>query len=147
MDEIFALPGRDTAVNPNPADHPVLGTNPNDPIPEGYEVIYFGMGCFWGAEKFFWTQPGVYNTAVGYYAGKTPNPTYREVCTGGTGHVETVRVIYDPEVIDTAKILKVFWENHFPDQGNRQGNDVGTQYRSLIGYTTAEQRDLACIAG
>jgi peptide-methionine (S)-S-oxide reductase len=113
------------------------------PFPEGLERAMFGMGCFWGAEKKFWQQPGVYSTAVGYAAGHTPNPTYREVCTGMTGHNEAVLVVYDPGTIRYDELLKVFWENHDPTQGMRQGNDAGTQYRSGIYYFDDEQRRLA----
>ena len=113
------------------------------PFPEGSEVALFGMGCFWGAEKKFWQQPGVFTTAVGYAAGHTENPTYRQVCTGTTNHAEVVLVVFDPKQIRYDELLKVFWENHDPTQGMRQGNDVGTQYRSGIYYTSDEQRKAA----
>ena len=113
------------------------------PFPEGSEVALFAMGCFWGAEKKFWQQAGVYATAVGYAAGHTKNPTYRQVCSGTTNHAETVLVVFDPKQVRYEELLKVFWENHDPTQGMRQGNDVGTQYRSGIYYTSEEQRKLA----
>jgi len=113
------------------------------PFPEGMEMAMFGMGCFWGAEKKFWQQPGVYATAVGYAAGHTKNPTYREVCTGTTNHAEVVLVVFDPQKIRYEELLKIFWENHDPTQGMRQGNDVGTQYRSGIYYANEEQRKAA----
>ncbi|MGE0703101.1 MAG: peptide-methionine (S)-S-oxide reductase MsrA [Vicinamibacterales bacterium] len=139
-DEI--LPGRATRM-PVPPAHFVNGQPIEAPFPRGYERALFGMGCFWGAEKKFWTLPGVYTTAVGYAAGSTPNPTYREVCTGLTGHNEVVLVVYDPKVTSYADLLKVFWENHDPTQGMRQGNDVGTQYRSGIYAYSDEQRAAA----
>lgn len=113
-------------------NHPVLNTPLGGPWPEPYEVMILGMGCFWGAERIFWKLPGVINTSVGYAAGTTAWPSYEEVCTGQTGHAEVVRVVYDPREIDAEHVLKTFWENHDPTQGNRQGNDIGTQYRSLI---------------
>jgi len=135
-----ALPGR-TEKMPVPAKHFVLGTALEPPFPAGMELALFGMGCFWGAERKFWTQKGVYSTAVGYAGGHTPNPTYREVCTGHTGHNEVVRVVFDPKVISYDTLLKVFWENHDPTQGMRQGNDLGTQYRSgIYCYSDAQQR-------
>jgi peptide-methionine (S)-S-oxide reductase len=137
-----ALPGRDTPM-PVAARHTVLGTPLTGPWPTGYRVAVFGMGCFWGAERLFWKLPGVYSTAVGYAGGSTPNPTYEETCTGMTGHTEAVQVVYDPARISYADLLKVFWENHDPTQGMRQGNDVGTQYRSAIYWTTEEQRTAA----
>ena len=136
-----ALPGRDRAM-PVAATHVVLGTPLKGPWPEGHEVIFFGMGCFWGAERIFWQIPGVYSTAVGYQGGYTPNPTYEEVCTGRTGHAEVVQVVYDPSVVDLEVLLKAFWESHDPTQGMRQGNDVGTQYRSTVYPTTDAQRDV-----
>lgn len=126
-----------------PGIHPVLKTPIEGPWREPYEVIYFAMGCFWGVERIFWQQLGVLNTAVGYFGGDWPAPTYEEVCTGQTGHAETVRVVYDPSVTSAGELLKVFWENHDPTQGDRQGNDRGPQYRSLIAVTTDEQRTLA----
>ena len=115
--------------------HEVLQTSIKPPFPEGFEVIYLGLGCFWGAERLFWQLEGVYTTAVGYQGGYTPNPTYEEVCSGATGHTEAVMVVFDPDIISLKKILAVFWESHDPTQGMRQGNDIGTQYRSAI-YTT-----------
>jgi peptide-methionine (S)-S-oxide reductase len=133
-----ALPGRDTAIAvPNP--HTVLGTPLTPPFPEGIEVAYFALGCFWGAERTFWSLPGVYTTAVGYQGGTTPNPTYEEVCSGRTGHTEAVLVAYNPAQISYDDLLKAFWEAHDPTQGMRQGNDVGTQYRSAI-YTVGEEQ-------
>ncbi len=121
-----------------------VNTHPIEPpFPDGLEKAMFGMGCFWGAERQFWQQAGVYSTAVGYAAGHTPNPTYREVCSGLTGHSEVVLVVFDPNVIAYEDLLKVFWENHDPTQGMRQGNDVGTQYRSGIYYGGDEQRQAA----
>jgi len=137
-----ALPGRDTPM-PVPARHAVLGTPLRGPWPAGLEVAVFGMGCFWGAERLYWKLPGVYSTAVGYAGGITPNPTYEETCTGLTGHTEAVQVVYDPSVVSYEQLLKVFWENHDPTQGMRQGNDIGTQYRSAIYTTTAEQLQAA----
>ncbi|MEE4191766.1 MAG: peptide-methionine (S)-S-oxide reductase MsrA [Halieaceae bacterium] len=128
-----ALPGRDEAM-PVPAKHYVNGNPLQGPFPQGYEQAVFGMGCFWGVERMFWQLEGVYTTAAGYAAGFTPNPTYREVCSGQTGHNEVVLVVYDPEVISYEALLKTFWEGHDPTQGMRQGNDMGTQYRSGI-YT------------
>lgn len=136
------LPGR-TDRMPVAARHVVLGTPMTPPWPQGIEVVQFGMGCFWGAERLFWEQSGVYTTAVGYAGGQTPNPTYREVCTGRTNHAEVVLVAYDPAKIGFGALLKLFWEEHDPTQGMRQGNDVGTQYRSAIYCTTADQRALA----
>ncbi len=137
-----ALPGRDVRPFSVPEKHAVLGTPLEGPFPEGMSVLYVGLGCFWGAEKRFWRIPGIYTTAVGYQGGITPNPTYEEVCTGRTGHAENVVVVYDPLVVPTYDVLKVFWENHDPTQGFRQGNDVGTQYRSALYWTTDEQADL-----
>jgi len=133
-----ALPGRDVPM-PVAARHTVLGTPLTGPWPEGLEVAVFGMGCFWGAEKMFWKLPGVHSTSVGYAGGTTPNPTYEETCTGMTGHTEVVQVVYDPAKITYEDLLKVFWENHDPTQGMRQGNDVGTQYRSAILTTSDAQ--------
>ena len=137
-----ALEGRDQPI-PTRDRHRVIGKPLHPPFPEGMESVLFGMGCFWGAERLFWTLPGVYVTAVGYAGGHTPNPTYEETCSGRTGHTEAVLVVYDPGRISFAKLLKTFWEGHDPTQGNRQGNDVGTQYRSAIYTTTAEQMRLA----
>ena len=137
-----ALPGR-AAPMPVVARHTVLGTPLQGPWPAGMQVAVFGMGCFWGAEKMFWKVPGVYSTSVGYAGGYTSNPTYEETCTGMTGHAEVVQVVYDPAVVSYEQLLKVFWENHDPTQGNRQGNDVGTQYRSAIYTTTPEQARVA----
>ncbi|HME91355.1 MAG TPA: peptide-methionine (S)-S-oxide reductase MsrA [Myxococcaceae bacterium] len=136
-----ALPGRSERM-PVPSKHAVLGTPMEPPFP-GKELAMFAMGCFWGAERKFWELEGVYSTAVGYAGGYTPNPTYREVCTGRTGHAEVVRVVFDPKVVSYDKLLKVFWENHDPTQGMRQGNDVGTQYRSAIYWYGEEQRKAA----
>jgi peptide-methionine (S)-S-oxide reductase len=137
-----ALPGRSNPVLPAPAPHAVLGTSLIGPWPEGTEVIYLAMGCFWGVEELFWRRPGVVATSVGYMGGFTPNPTYEEVCSGRTGQTETTMVAYDPAVISIYDILKDFWENHDPTQGYRQGNDQGTQYRSAAYWTTDEQREL-----
>jgi peptide-methionine (S)-S-oxide reductase len=137
------LPGRSTPM-PLPAKHVLYGT-PLDSQPEGTEVVYFSMGCFWGAETYFFKTIGVVSTAVGYAGGVTPNPTYEEVSSGRTGHSETVRVVYNPKIVPFERLLRVFWENHDPTQGNRQGNDVGTQYRSAI-YTTTEAQKKAALA-
>ena len=137
-----ALPGRDDAI-PTAETHFVSGRPLTLDVPEGHEVAIFGMGCFWGVERMFWKLDGVWLTMVGYAGGTTPNPTYQEVCTGRTGHNEVVRVVYDPEVISFEALLKVFWEGHDPTQGMRQGNDVGTQYRSGIYVTSPAQRDAA----
>ncbi len=138
-----ALPGRDTRPFAIAERHLVLGQPLDAPCPEGMAEVYFGMGCFWGAERRFWKQKGVWTTAVGYAGGVTPNPTYDEVCTGRTGHNEVVRVVYDPAVVSFAELLKVFFESHDPTQGMRQGNDVGTQYRSGIYTATSAQLTLA----
>ncbi len=138
-----ALLGRGTRPFTVPTTHEVLGTPLEGPFPDGFESMFIGLGCFWGAEKRFWRVPGVYTTAVGYQGGITPNPTYDEVCTGRTGHAENVLVVYDPAKVSTYDLLKVFWENHDPTQGYRQGNDVGTQYRSALYWTTEEQAALA----
>src|ERR1700733_11999434 len=132
VDADSALPGRQTEI-PVPARHEVLGTPLKGPFPEGVETAVFGMGCFWGAERIFWEAPGVYTTAVGYAGGTTPNPTYEEVCSGRTGHSEVVLVAFDQTKTSYQEMLRLFWEGHDPTQGMRQGNDVGTQYRSLIG--------------
>jgi peptide-methionine (S)-S-oxide reductase len=137
-----ALPGRSAAMSV-PAAHFVNGHPLRPPFPEGMQQAIFAMGCFWGAERVFWQTPGVYTTAVGYAGGFTPNPTYREVCSGQTGHTESVLVVFDPAVVTYEALLKVFWENHDPTQGMRQGNDTGTQYRSAIYWTTPAQRDAA----
>ena len=133
-----ALPGRDTPVQIAPT-HVVLGTPLYPPFPEGSEVVYLAMGCFWGAERIFWKLPGVHVTAVGYMGGWTKHPTYEETCTSKTGHTETVMVVYDPEAVSFDQLMKAFWENHDPTTPNRQGNDVGTQYRSAIFTTTPDQ--------
>jgi len=137
-----ALPGRDTPLKV-PETHFVNGHRIVPPFPAGLREAVFGLGCFWGAERIFWQLPGVYSTAVGYAGGFTPNPTYQEVCSGDTGHAEVVRVIYDPRTISYAELLKAFWESHDPTQGMRQGNDVGTQYRSVIYTFDKEQRAAA----
>jgi peptide-methionine (S)-S-oxide reductase len=137
-----ALPGRSTEM-PVPARHEVLGTPLKGPWPAGYETAVFGMGCFWGAERLFWKIDGVHSTAVGYAGGITPNPTYEDVCSGMTGHTEAVLVVFNPAIVSYEILLKVFWENHDPTQGMRQGNDIGTQYRSAIYTTNAAQLDAA----
>jgi peptide-methionine (S)-S-oxide reductase len=137
-----ALPGRQERMAV-PARHDVLGTPLEPPFPDGYEQAVFGLGCFWGAERIFWQAPGVYTTAVGYAGGYTPNPTYEEVCSGRTGHAEVVLVVFDPAVTSYEEILRLFWEGHDPTQGMRQGNDVGTQYRSAVYWTTEAQRAAA----
>jgi peptide-methionine (S)-S-oxide reductase len=137
-----ALPGRDERMVV-PARHEVLGTPLEPPFPEGLEQAVFGLGCFWGAERVFWRAPGVYTTAAGYAGGYTPNPTYQEVCTGRTGHTEAVLVVYDPEQTSYEELLRLFWENHDPTQGMRQGNDAGTQYRSAVYWTSDAQQQAA----
>ena len=129
-----ALSGRERPAFAVPEKHAVLGTPLEPPFPEGTSAAVFGLGCFWGAERIFWQIEGVYTTAVGYAGGFTPNPTYREVCSGRTGHTEAVLVVFDPEKVSYRELLAVFWEAHDPTQGMRQGNDVGTQYRSAIYY-------------
>ena len=131
-----ALPGRDRPM-PTASKHHVNKRPLKGPYPEGLETVYFGMGCFWGAERLFWQTPGVWVTAVGYQGGITPNPTYQETCTGLTGHAEVVMVVFDPTEVSLAELLTIFWESHDPTQGMRQGNDVGTTYRSTI-YTTSD---------
>lgn len=137
-----ALPGRDAAIEPGEA-HFVNGNPMKAPYPDGMKTVLLGMGCFWGAERLFWQLPGVHVTAVGYAGGYTANPTYHETCTGRTGHTEAVLVVYDPEVISLEDLLKVFWENHDPTQGMRQGNDTGTQYRSAVYANSAGDLELA----
>jgi peptide-methionine (S)-S-oxide reductase len=139
-----ALPGRDETM-PIPAAHEVLGNPIAPPFPEGLEQAIFGLGCFWGAERIFWRAPGVYTTAVGYAGGFTANPTYEEVCSGRTGHTEAVLVVFDPQETSYDEILRLFWENHDPTQGMRQGNDQGTQYRSAI-YTIDDAQRAAADA-
>jgi peptide-methionine (S)-S-oxide reductase len=137
-----ALPGREAEM-PVADHHAVLGTPLRPPFPEGIELAQFGLGCFWGAERIFWELDGVYTTAVGYSGGHTPNPTYEEVCGGRTGHAETVLVAYEPSKVSYEDLLRAFWEGHDPTQGMRQGNDVGTQYRSAIYTYTDAQREAA----
>ena len=137
-----ALAGRDHAIWDG-APHCVLGTPTMGPFPDHLEAVYLGLGCFWGAERLFWTIEGVHTTAVGYAGGITPNPTYEEVCSGRTGHTEIVMVVFDPKVVSLDRILKTFWEEHDPTQGHRQGNDIGTQYRSAIYCTSNAQLDAA----
>jgi peptide-methionine (S)-S-oxide reductase len=139
IDAAQSLPGREMAM-PVPEKHYVLGSQMVAPWPQGMEVIIVGMGCFWGAERKFWNAEGVYSTQVGYAGGFTPNPSYEEVCSGQTGHNEVVQVVFDPSQISLDGILQVFWENHDPTQGMRQGNDVGTQYRSGVYCTSAAQK-------
>ena len=142
IDPERALPGRDAPM-PLPDRHDVLGTPLGPPFPEGFERAVFGMGCFWGAERVFWQADGVYTTAAGYAGGFTPNPSYEEVCSTATGHAEVVLAVFDPAVTSYDAMLRLFWENHDPTQGMRQGNDVGTQYRSAIYWTSEAQRDAA----
>ena len=138
-----ALPGRDSRPLPVSAKNAVLGSPLEGPWPEGSLVIYLGAGCYWGVEEIFWQTPGVINTSVGFMGGFTPHPTYEETCTGLTGHTETTLVVYNPALISTVDVLKIFWENHDPTQGFGQGNDIGTQYRSAIFWTTTEQERFA----
>lgn len=142
VDPTDALPGRPDPL-PVPDVHLALGTPLLPPWPDGARTLVVAMGCFWGAERVFWQLPGVHTTAVGYAGGYTPNPTYEEVCSGRTGHAEAVLVVFDPTVISDAQVISAFWESHDPTQGMRQGNDVGTQYRSTIYTTTPEQYDVA----
>ena len=142
IDPDRALPGRDAPM-PIPARHEVLGTPLAPPFPEGFEQIVVGMGCFWGAERVFWQADGVYTTAVGYAGGYTPNPMYEEVCSVATGHAEVVLAVFDPSVTAYETMLRLFWENHDPTQGMRQGNDVGTQYRSAVYWMTPSQGEAA----
>jgi peptide-methionine (S)-S-oxide reductase len=137
-----ALPGRDTPIL-GPTNHLVLGTPLQPPFPEGTESAVFGMGCFWGAERLFWLAPGIYTTAVGYAGGLTPNPTYEETCSGRTGHAEVVLAVFRRDETSYDELLRIFWEGHDPTQGMRQGNDVGTTYRSAIFWTSEAQRDAA----
>ena len=141
-DPSAVLPGREQRM-PVPAKHFVLGTPLEPPFPEGIETAIFGMGCFWGVERKYWQLDGIYTTSAGYAGGQTPNPTYEEVCSGLTGHAEVVMVAFDPAKIAYEDLLRVFWENHDPTQGMRQGNDLGTQYRSAIYWTNEDQREAA----
>ena len=138
-----ALPGREAPVFEVPDVHAVLGSPLKPPFPDRMQVAVLGLGCFWGAERLFWELDGVYSTAAGYAGGFTPNPTYEEVCTGRTGHTEVVQVVFDPDELSYAELLRVFFEAHDPTQGMRQGNDVGTQYRSAIYYTDDDQKKVA----
>jgi peptide-methionine (S)-S-oxide reductase len=138
--ESEALPGRTDQAIPVPDAHFVNGNPLQGPWPDGFETAVFGMGCFWGAERIFWQTEGVYSTFVGYAGGYTPNATYEEVCSGRTGHAEVVGVVYDPSVVSFERIVQLFWESHDPTQGMRQGNDVGTQYRSAVYLTDESQR-------
>jgi peptide-methionine (S)-S-oxide reductase len=142
IDPASALPGRAQEL-PITNRHAVLGTPLKPPFPETTQQLVVGMGCFWGAERVFWQSPGMYTTAVGYAGGYTPNPTYEEVCSGSTGHTEVVLAVFDPAHIPLTEILRLFWENHDPTQGMRQGNDVGTQYRSAIYFSNEDQRAAA----
>ena len=139
VDQDQALPGRTDQTMPVPTEHFINGHPLTAPWPTGYQTAVFGLGCFWGAERIFWETPGVWTTAVGYAGGYTPNPTYEEVCSGRTGHAEVVLVVFDPEKISRDEILRAFWEGHDPTQSMRQGNDVGTQYRSAVYTTSPEQ--------
>ncbi len=141
--ESDALPGRESPAFPVPELHEVLGTRIKPPFPEGMETAVFALGCFWGAERLFWRLDGVYSTAVGYSGGFTRNPTYEEACSGRTGHAEAVLVVFDPAKISYPELLRVFFEEHDPTQGMRQGNDVGSQYRSAVYYTNDEQKRMA----
>jgi peptide-methionine (S)-S-oxide reductase len=143
VDAAAALPGRPNRLFEVPARHFVLDTALEGPYPDGLETAYFALGCFWGAERLFWQVDGVYTTAVGYQGGVTPNPTYDEVCSARTGHTEAVKVVFDPAKVSYADLLKVFWESHDPTQGMRQGNDVGTQYRSAVYVTSDAQKQAA----
>ncbi|MEZ0578374.1 peptide-methionine (S)-S-oxide reductase MsrA [Nocardioides sp. MH1] len=152
VDPAEALPGRSTPAFPLPEKHEVLDAPlVTDDVPDGLEVAVFGLGCFWGAEEIYWQIPGVWSTSVGYAGGVTPHPTYEEVCSGRTGHTEAVRIVFDPDRVSFADLVKQFFEVHDPTQGMRQGNDVGTQYRSAIYFTTPEQeqtaRDLTKVYG
>jgi peptide-methionine (S)-S-oxide reductase len=140
LDPVATLSGRDEPIV-GALHHDVLGSPLQPPFPEGMKQIQLGLGCFWGAERIFWQIPGVYTTAVGYAGGVTPNATYEEVCSGGTNHTEAVLVVFDPDKVSLAEILRRFWEGHDPTQGLRQGNDVGSQYRSAVYWTTEEQRE------
>jgi peptide-methionine (S)-S-oxide reductase len=143
IDASSALPGRPSPKFSVPAIHAVNGNRIQPPFPDGLEIAYFGLGCFWGAERLFWQTPGVYSTAVGYAGGFTHNPTYEEVCTGKTGQAEVVQVVFDPNKVSYAELLRKFWEEHDPTQGMRQGNDHGTQYRSIILTTSDDQTKTA----
>jgi peptide-methionine (S)-S-oxide reductase len=146
IDADDALPGRDRRPFAVGERHYVLGTPLEAPYPAGLEEAYFGLGCFWGAERLFWEVDGVFTTAVGYQGGRTPNPTYEEVCSARTGHAEIVKVVFDPAKVSYDQLLKVFWESHDPTQGMRQGNDVGTQYRSAIYVTSDAQKQAAVVS-
>ncbi|HEX2235305.1 MAG TPA: peptide-methionine (S)-S-oxide reductase MsrA [Actinomycetota bacterium] len=143
VEEPEALPGRDRPPFAVPERHAVLGAPLQPPFPDGMETAVFGLGCFWGAERLFWRLDGVYTTAVGYAGGFTPNPTYEEVCSGRTGHAEVVLVVFDPAQVSYGELLRVFFEGHDPTQGMRQGNDIGTQYRSAILYANEDQKRIA----